>query len=55
MVDIKTGWKSKDWECIEPRHFVQQDNHNCGVLICLVSIYCHVGASQGIEPDNWLT
>ncbi len=37
VVDIKTGWKSRDRQCIEPRHFSQRDSYNCGVLICSVS------------------
>lgn len=32
--DIKTGWKSKEWACLEPPHFQQTDGFNCGVLIC---------------------
>lgn len=34
--DIKTGWKSKQWRCIEPPHFQQTDCFNCGVLVCTV-------------------
>lgn len=32
--DMKTGWKSKEWKCIEPPHFKQTDGFNCGVLVC---------------------
>lgn len=40
--DIKTGWQSKDWRCIEPPHFQQMDGFNCGVLVCTVMFSCSV-------------
>ena len=40
--DIKTGWPSKDWRCIEPPHFQQMDGFNCGVLVCTVMFSCSV-------------
>ena len=39
MVDIKTGWKSKDWQCIEPKHFVQNDGYNFGILVCNIATF----------------
>ncbi|XP_046861499.1 uncharacterized protein LOC124454791, partial [Xenia sp. Carnegie-2017] len=41
IADMKTGWHSQFWSCIEPLHFSQQDSFNCGVLICLVSEHSH--------------
>ena len=40
--DIKTGWQSKDWRCIEPPHFQQMDGFNWGVLVCTVIFHCSV-------------
>ena len=37
VADIKTGWLSQSWPCLEPVHFSQKDDYNCGVIICLVS------------------
>ena len=38
VADIKTGWLSQSWPCIEPvSHFSQKDDYNCGVIFCLVS------------------
>ena len=39
VVDVKTGWDSSQWECTEPLHYKQTDSINCGVLVCVVSIY----------------
>ena len=36
IIDGKTGWDSTLWPCIEPQHFVQRDQHNCGILVLVV-------------------
>lgn len=35
VVDLKTGWDSKSWDCAEPQHYTQTDGHSCGVIVGL--------------------
>ncbi|EDO34732.1 predicted protein [Nematostella vectensis] len=35
LVDLKSGWKTSEWPCIQPKHARQTDGFNCGVFICL--------------------
>ncbi|XP_028414338.1 uncharacterized protein LOC114537497 [Dendronephthya gigantea] len=51
IVDIKTGWKTKEWICIEPKHFLQTDSYNCGVLICLFA-HCITKGEALDQPFN---
>ena len=36
FVDTKTGWDTRKWTCLQPRHCRQEDSYNCGVYVCLV-------------------
>ncbi|XP_028518051.1 uncharacterized protein LOC114574227 [Exaiptasia diaphana] len=43
--DIKTGWKSTQWPCIQPSHVTQLDRYNCGVFVCFFARCISEGVS----------
>lgn len=50
--DTKTGWRSRKWRCIEPMHFQQNDDHNCGPLICYFAMCLCEGTSPVAKFDG---
>lgn len=52
VADTKTGWRSRKWRCIEPMHYPQKDNYNCGPLICHFARCLCEGSSLVAEFDG---
>lgn len=49
IADTETDWDSRSWRCMEPVHFKQKDNFNCGIIVCLFARCLCEGSS--VEAD----